>query len=84
MALSWLVYELTGSALMLGVVAFSREIAISLLAPLAGLAADRLNRRAALFITQILAMAQSLVLAFLVYWGVITIKHIIIPGLVKE
>ena len=76
-ALGWLVYEMTGSALMLGVVAFSREISVALLAPLAGLAADRWDRKKTLFISQLLLTLQAFALAFLVYYDVITIRHII-------
>lgn len=78
MALGWLVYELTGSALMLGIVAFSREAAVALLAPFAGIAADRWDRKRTLFISQMLLTAQAFTIAFLVYFEVITVRHIII------
>ena len=59
-ATSWLVYRLTGSALLLGTVSFAGQIPTFLLAPLAGVWVDRLNRRQVLVWTQTLAMVQSL------------------------
>src|ERR1700684_4363032 len=44
-AQSWLVYRLTGSSLLLGVVGFAGQIPVFLLAPVAGIVADRFNRR---------------------------------------
>jgi MFS family permease len=49
---SWLVYRLTGSALLLGTVAFSSQIPVFLLAPIGGALADRLDRRKILICTQ--------------------------------
>ena len=46
MAQAWLVYRMTGSSLLLGVVGFAGQIPIFLFAPLGGLAADRWNRQA--------------------------------------
>ena len=64
-ATSWLVYRLTGSALLLGLVGFAGQIPTFLLAPLAGVVVDRFDRRKLLIWTQSLAMAQSLLLAWL-------------------
>ena len=50
-AMSWLTYRLSGSALLLGVVTFCQYIAVLLLAPVAGVLADRIDRRRALLIT---------------------------------
>lgn len=77
MAMGWLVYRLTNSAFLLGVVGFSGQIATFFLAPFAGVLADRFNRQRILIITQALAMAQALILAFLVMSGSIMIWHII-------
>jgi len=76
-ATSWLVYRLTGSALLLGVVGFAGQIPTFLLAPFAGVLVDRLNRRNLLVWTQILAGFQSLALAALTLAKVITIHEII-------
>src|ERR1035441_9774101 len=64
-ATSWLVYRLTKSALLLGTVGFAGQIPTFLLAPLAGVLVDRLDRRKVLVWTQSLAMVQSLALAWL-------------------
>jgi MFS family permease len=77
LATSWLVYRLTGSALLLGVVGFSGQIMTFLLAPFAGVWVERLNRRKLLVWTQVLAGVQSLALAGLTLAGVITIHEII-------
>ena len=76
-AMSWLVYRLTGSAFLLGVVGFSSQIPTFLLAPFAGVLADRWNRRHLMIATQVLAMLQSLALAAAVLSGVIQVWHII-------
>ena len=76
-ATSWLVYDLTKSALLLGVVGFASQIPTLFLAPFAGVVVDRWNRHRILIITQILAMFQSLALAFLALNGIINIYYII-------
>ena len=77
LATSWLVYRLTGSAILLGVVGFAGQIPTFLLAPFAGVWIDRLNRRNVLLVTQILAMLQSLALAVLTLTHRINIHEII-------
>ena len=76
-ATSWLVYRLTGSALLLGVVGFAGQIPTFLLAPFAGVWVDRLNRRNMLVWTQALAALQSLALAVLTLAKIINIHEII-------
>jgi MFS family permease len=76
-ALSWLVYRLTHSPFLLGVVGFSNQIPVFLLAPFAGVLADRWNRRHILILTQTLAMVQAFVLSFLVLTEMIQIWQII-------
>jgi MFS family permease len=76
-AMSWLVYRMTDSALALGIVAFTAQIPVCLLAPLAGVLADRWNRHRILVVTQILAMIQALALAFLVLSGLVAVWHIV-------
>ena len=68
-ALSWLVYRLTGSALLLGITGFAAQAPSLLMAPLSGPAADLFDRRKILILTQILSMLQSLALALLVLYG---------------
>jgi MFS family permease len=62
-ATSWLVYRLTGSALLLGTISFAGQIPTFLFAPLAGVVVDRIDRRKVLVWTQALSMVQSLALA---------------------
>ena len=77
-ATSWLVYRLTKSALLLGTVGFVGQIPTFLLAPLAGVLVDRLDRRQVLVWTQSAAMLQSLLLAWLTLSNRITITEILV------
>jgi MFS family permease len=76
-ATSWLVYRLTGSALLLGLVGFAGQIPSFLLAPFAGVLIDRWDRHRLLVVTQVLAMLQSAALAGLTLAGVIDIWHVL-------
>jgi MFS family permease len=76
-ATSWLVYRLTNSALLLGTVGFAGQIPTFLLAPIAGVVVDRIDRRKVLVWTQALAMAQSLALAWLTLSNRITIGEVL-------
>ena len=77
MALSWLVYRMTNSAFLLGMVEFCGQIPIFLLAPFAGVVIDKWSRHRTLVGTQILAMIQASVLTVLVLTGTIKIWQII-------
>ena len=77
-ATSWLVYRLTGSAVLLGTVSFAGQIPTFLLAPFAGVLVDRWNRHTVLVWTQALAMVQSLALAFLTLTHRVTIAEVLI------
>jgi MFS family permease len=76
-ATSWLVYRLTKSALLLGTVGFAGQIPTFLLAPIAGVIVDRVDRRKVLVWTQTLAMVQSLTLAWLTLSHRITIGEVL-------
>ena len=76
-AMMWLVYRLTGSSVMLGVVAFAGQAPAFVLAPIAGVWLDRWNLRRTLVMTQVLSMVQSLALAVLTIADVITIPQVI-------
>jgi MFS family permease len=76
-ATSWLVFRLTGSALLLGTVSFAGQIPTFIFAPLAGVWVDRLDRRQVLVWTQTLSMVQSLALAGLTLSHHITIHWIL-------
>ncbi len=80
-ALSWLVYRLTDSVFLLGIVGFAVQFPIFLFSPLAGVFSDRWNRHRTLVLTQALSMLQALTLAVLVLTGTIAIWHIILLGL---
>ena len=82
-ATSWLVYRLTGSALLLGVVNFAGQIPNFLLSPLAGVMADRWNLRRVLVVTQVLSMLQSFALATLALMHVITVPQIMVLSVLQ-
>jgi len=77
-ATPWLVYNLTGSAFLLGVVGFAGQIPTFVIAPFAGVLTDRWNRYHILIATQIAAMIQALILAFLYFTGTIEVWHILL------
>jgi MFS family permease len=77
LATTWLVYRLTHSALLLGIVSFAGQIAAFVLGPLAGVWVERLNRRKLLVWTQVAAAVQSFAMAALALAHVITIPEII-------
>jgi MFS family permease len=76
-ATSWLVYRLTKSPLLLGTVGFAGQIPTFLLAPIAGVIVDRIDRRRVLVWTQTLAMVQSLGLAWSTLSHRITIAEVL-------
>ena len=77
LATTWLVYHLTHSALLLGIVSFAGQIVSFILGPFAGVWVERLNRRKLLVWTQAAAAVQSLALAGLTLAQVITLREII-------
>jgi MFS family permease len=76
-AMPWLVYHMTGSAFLLGVVSFAGQIPTFLLSPFAGVFTDRFNRYKVLLITQIVSLIQALILAILALTGSIQMWHIV-------
>jgi MFS family permease len=78
MATTWLVYRLTHSPLLLGVVGFAGLIPTFVLAPFAGVWIERLDRRRLLVCTQAAAATQSLVLAALTLARVVTFREILV------
>jgi MFS family permease len=75
-AQSWLVYRLTGSALLLGSVGFASQIPVFLFAPLGGMTADRVNRRHIVLGTQVAAMLLAFILAVLTLSGKVQVWHV--------
>ncbi|QRO03046.1 MFS transporter [Archangium violaceum] len=82
-ATSWLVYRLSGSALLLGVVGFCGQIPAFVLSPVAGVLVDRWNRHRLLVVTQVLSMLQSFALAVLALTGVIAVWHVAVLSMVQ-
>ncbi|MBN2030040.1 MFS transporter [bacterium] len=76
-AVPWLVYDLTASTFLLGVVGFAGQITTFLLAPLAGVLTDRYNRYHILIATQVLATIQALILAFLFFIRALDVWYIL-------
>lgn len=76
-AVSWLVYQLTGSAVLLGVVGFASLIPSLFLSPYAGSLVDRHNRYHILVITQVASMVQAGLLAGIIFFGYPSILLII-------
>ncbi|MEQ1752925.1 MAG: MFS transporter [Micropepsaceae bacterium] len=77
-AQSWLVYRLTDSALLLGLVSFASQVPMLLLTPFAGVVADRLPRRRILIFTQVAMMSCATVFSILALTGVIHVWHIVV------
>jgi MFS family permease len=77
-AQDWLVYRLTGSSLLLGVVGFAGQIPVFLLAPVAGIVADRFNRRHTVIATQACSMVLALTLAGLTLTHTVRIWEIMV------
>jgi MFS family permease len=77
-AQSWLVYRLTGSSALLGLVGFSSQIPVFLFSPLGGVAADRHNRHRMIIATQTLSMLLGFILAALTLTGYVRIWHLFV------
>lgn len=80
-AMSWLVYRLTGSGYLLGLVVAAGQISIFVLTPFTGVFIDRVNRRNLLIVTQILCAVQAALLAFLTLSGLIQVWHLVLLSL---
>ena len=81
-AMSWLVYRMTDSAFLLGLIGFTGQIPTVIFGSFAGVYADRLNRRNLLIATQAFSMLQALLLAFLTLSGHIAVWHLIVLSIV--
>jgi MFS family permease len=77
-AQSWLVYRLTGSALLLGSVGFASQIPVFLMAPFGGTTADRANRHRVIIATQTLSMVLAFILAGLTLSHKVHVWHIFV------
>lgn len=79
-AMSWLVYSLTKSALLMGIITFASSLPSLLVSPFAGVLIDRVNKRRTLMLIQSLFMVETFVLAILAISGVVQVWHIIVLG----
>jgi MFS family permease len=77
-AIGWLVYRLTGSAFLLGLLGFVSQVPNFLLAPIAGVLADRFDKRRIVILTQIVMMLQAFVLAALVLTDRVTVGWVLV------
>jgi len=77
-AQSWLVYRLTGSSLLLGLVGFAGQIPVFLLAPIGGVVADRYSRHRIVIATQSSAMVLAFILSALTLLGQIRVWEIML------
>ena len=82
-ATSWLVYRLTGSAFLLGLVGFCGQIPTLVITPFAGVIVDRSGRHRILLITQTLSLLQSAALAALAFRGSLTVPWILALSVVQ-
>lgn len=82
-ALSWLVYRLTGSVFLLGLVGFTSQIPTFVLAPFTGVLTDRFNRLRIMTLTQVFFMLLALTMTLLVLLNLIEVWHIIVLSLVS-
>jgi MFS family permease len=78
MGLSWLVFELTHSAFLIGLVGFLSYLPVSFFSLAAGVCVDRTVKRNVLLLTQLAFAVSALTLAFLVQMGVVKIWHVIV------
>ena len=80
-AMSWLVYDMTHSTFMLGLVGFISRIPSLLFAPVAGVFADKMNKYKLLYLTQVLSMVQAVIITVLLFTNTIEIWHIVVLGM---
>jgi MFS family permease len=77
-AMTWLVYDLRHSALLLGAVGFASQIPTFLITPLAGVFTDRWNRHRTLMVTQSLALAQAALLTVLTFYDWVEVWSLLV------
>jgi len=79
-AQAWLVYRLTGSSLLLGSIGFAQQVPLFVLAPWAGIVADRYSRHKIVIATQVSSMVLAAILAVLTLTGTVQLWHIFVLG----
>jgi MFS family permease len=80
-ATPWLVYRMTNSPLLLGLVAFAGQLPTFLISPYAGVITDRIDRYKLLLATQVLAMIQAFILCILFFMHALQVWHIVALGI---
>ncbi len=80
-AMGWLVYQMTGSAFILGLVSFASQIPSLILSPFAGVIVDKMNRHKILIATQTLAMTQAFLLVVLLATSTVQVWHLVVLNL---
>jgi MFS family permease len=83
-AVAWMTYRLTGSALILGLVAFFGQAPTSFIAPFAGVLIDRWDRHRLLVLTQVALLVQSAALAVFALTGTMTVWHLLVLGAMQS
>ncbi|MBI4301192.1 MAG: MFS transporter [Chloroflexi bacterium] len=81
-ARNWLIWEMTHSGVLLGVVNLMRAIPMLTIGPLAGVLADRLDKRRLLLISQMVTLITKLVLAVLITTGLVEVWHVLATAFV--
>lgn len=81
-AMAWITYRVTGSAFMLGVIAFSGQIPSLLLSPLGGMLADRMDRRKLLAVIQLVGMAVAVWLGVVSYTASFSATVLVVAAVV--
>lgn len=76
-AMPWLVYKMTGSVFLLGLVSFAGHLPTFIISPFAGVVTDRFSRYKVLMITQIISLFQALTLAILTLSGIVQLWHLV-------
>ncbi|MBI5441418.1 MAG: MFS transporter [Deltaproteobacteria bacterium] len=81
-AAGWLLYRMTGSPFLLGAAAFAGQVPTFFMAPIAGVLADRWDRKLLLLTTQVVSLAQALALGLLALSGAVRVWHVLALGVV--
>lgn len=82
-AQGWLVFDLTHSSLMLGTVGFLGALPVTFLTLLAGVLADRVDRRRLLFVTQAVLMVSAFTLGLLTSMGIVAVWHVMVLAMMS-
>lgn len=79
----YLAYLITGSATALGVVSLARGLSMLVMSPLAGVVADKVNKKLLLVVSQTVLMLIAIITSLLVHFHVIQLWHLVVLALVE-